>query len=171
MKIYTDRLEICEFSHDMASGLCAVSCEEGGRIFLPDEVCETEEAAHQAISRFIAEYNGTRGPFVYALHTRQGRRYVGHVECAVTNDGLWEVGVHVSQNEAGKGYASEALLAFMPAMAGRLGTDCLYGICLEENIASRRMLEKCGFKLKYCGKGRYLGREKDIRKYIWHMPK
>jgi RimJ/RimL family protein N-acetyltransferase len=54
---------------------------------------------------------------------------------------------------AGKGYATEGLKAFMPAYFERVpsacitgdGHDVLDGYVDPENIASQKVLEKCGF--------------------------
>jgi len=42
----------------------------------------------------------------------------------------------------------------------------VYGVCLAENIASKKVMEKCGFRKEFEGKGQYQGEERDIAKYI-----
>lgn len=49
---------------------------------------------------------------------------------------------------------SEAVRAFLPAMAGRLGIGEVYGVRLHENKASGRVMEKCGFQVLSQGKDR-----------------
>lgn len=41
------------------------------------------------------------------------------------------------------------------------------GICLAENLASVRVLKKCGFTQIYKGPGNYQGKEEQIIKAIW----
>ena len=57
--------------------------------------------------------------------------------------------------------------AFLPAMAQKLKLKEVYGICLAENTASVRVLEKCGFTKIYQGPGNYQGKEEQIIKAIW----
>jgi RimJ/RimL family protein N-acetyltransferase len=52
-------------------------------------------------------------------------------------------------------------------MAKKLNIKEVYGICLAENLASVRVLEKCGFTQIYQGSGNYQGREVQIIKTIW----
>ena len=52
-------------------------------------------------------------------------------------------------------------------MAKKLNVKEVYGICLAENLASVRVLEKCGFTQIYQGTGNYQGREVQIIKTIW----
>ena len=47
----------------------------------------------------------------------------------------------------------------------RLGIDTISGICLSENIASRKVMEKSGFVLDFEGEGDYQGEKKNICKY------
>ena len=52
-------------------------------------------------------------------------------------------------------------------MAQKLNLKEVYGICLAENLASVRVLEKCGFTHIYHGLGNYQGNEEQIIKTIW----
>ena len=52
-------------------------------------------------------------------------------------------------------------------MAQKLKLKEVYGICLAENLASVRVLKKCGFTQIYKGPGNYQGKEEQIIKAIW----
>lgn len=43
----------------------------------------------------------------------------------------------------------------------------VYGICLAENIASERVMEKCAFIKESEGEGEYQGESKNIAKYVF----
>ena len=43
----------------------------------------------------------------------------------------------------------------------------IYGISLKENIASIKVMEKCGFDIIYSGEGEYQGKNAEIVKYVW----
>ena len=67
----------------------------------------------------------------------------------------------------GMGYATEAVTAFLPVMAERVGASEVYGIRLQENAASGRVLEKCGFTVLFEGEGPYHGGTYKISKSVW----
>ena len=77
-------------------------------------------------------------------------------------DGTWEIGYHIAKAYTGNGYATEAVKAFLPEMAGRVGISEVYGICLKENIASVHVLKKCGFEPVFEGIGDYQGEKREI---------
>ena len=56
--------------------------------------------------------------------------------------GKREVGYWLGKEFWGKGIATQALATFL----GQVTTRPLYGYVAKHNIASRRVLEKCGFK-------------------------
>ena len=158
-------IEIKEFTPDMAGALSELSKNELNCAFLPDEVFETEADAKAAIEIFTERYRSGLSPQVYALVMKDTGRLVGHVEAAALRDGSWEVGFHIGEGFRGKGYAREGLAMFSPFITDRLGIDELWGICLEENTGSCRVLERCGFELRFCGEGLYQGKLRRIRKY------
>jgi RimJ/RimL family protein N-acetyltransferase len=59
------------------------------------------------------------------------------------NSGEWEVGYWVGKEYWGKGIATKALALFLDLVK----TRPLYAHVAMHNIASRRVLEKCGFKV------------------------
>jgi RimJ/RimL family protein N-acetyltransferase len=115
----------------------------------------------------MSRYDSAVGPFVYPIITNDGGKNIGYVQLCKLDEGTWEIGYHIAKNFTGKGYATEAVKAFLPAMAKKLNIKEVYGICLAENTASVRVLEKCGFTQIYQGPGNYQGREVQIIKAIW----
>ena len=59
------------------------------------------------------------------------------------------------------------ITTFSLDMAKKLNIKEIYGICLAENTASVRVLEKCGFVQVYQGAGNYQGKEAQIVKTVW----
>ena len=57
--------------------------------------------------------------------------------------------------------------AFLPVIMSDLGIRKINGICVKENIASCKVLEKAGFTLVYEGIGCYQGEEREIHKYVF----
>ncbi len=167
MQLTTPRLTITTFSPDMVQSVYENSQDDDTRRFVPDEVYDSVEEARAAIEFLMSRYDSAVGPFVYPIITNDGGKNIGYVQLCKLDEGTWEIGYHIAKNFTGKGYATEAVKAFLPAMAKKLNIKEVYGICLAENTASVRVLEKCGFTQIYQGPGNYQGREVQIIKAIW----
>ena len=168
MNIKTSRLTITTFSPDMAQSVYENSQDDDTRRFVPDEVYDSVEEARDAIDFLMSRYDSADGPFVYPIITNVGGKNIGYVQlCKLEEEGAWEIGYHIAKQFTGKGYATEAVKAFLPAMAQKLNIKEVYGICLAENLASVRVLEKCGFVQVYQGSGNYQGKEAEIIKTVW----
>ena len=169
MKIKTPRLTITTFSLDMAQAVYENSQDADIKRFVPDEVYNSVEKALEAIDFLMSRYDSEDGPFVYPIITNDDGKNIGYVQlCKLElDDGTWEIGYHIAKNFTGKGYATEAVKAFLPAMAQNHNLKEVYGICLAENLASVRVLEKCGFTQIYQGSGNYQGKKTQIIKAIW----
>ena len=167
MNIKTLRLTITTFSQAMAQSVYENSQDDDTRRFVPDEVYDSAEEARAAIEFLMSRYDSDDGPFVYPIITNDGGKNIGYIQLCQIDDGSWEIGYHIAKQFTGKGYATEAVKAFLTAMAQKLNLKEVYGICLAENTASVRVLEKCGFTQIYQGPGNYQGREVQIIKAIW----
>ena len=165
--IETNRLIITKFTPDMAEVVHQNSLDEDTRRFLPDEVFETVEDASETIDFLMSQYEGADGPFVYPIITNDGGKNIGYVQLCQIDDGSWEIGYHIAKQFTGKGYATETVKSFLPVMAKKLNIKEVYGICLAENTASVRVLEKCGFVQIFQGLGDYQGKESEIVKTVW----
>ena len=167
MNIKTPRLTITTFSLDMAQSVYENSQDDDTRRFVPDEVYDSVEEARAAIEFLISRYDSADGPFVYPIITNDGGKNIGYIQLCQIDDGSWEIGYHIAKQFTGQGYATEAVKAFLPVMAQKLNLNEIYGICLAENTASVRVLEKCGFTQVYKGLGNYQGKEAEIIKNMW----
>lgn len=169
MPIKTLRLTITSFTSDMAQAVYENSQDDDTRLFVSDEVYDSVEEARDAIEFLMSRYDSTDGPFVYPVLTNEGQN-IGYVQLCnleLEEEETWEIGYHIAKNFTGKGYATEAVKAFLPVMAQKLNLKEVYGICLAENHASVRVLEKCGFTQIYQGPGNYQGKEAQIVKSVW----
>ena len=166
MQLTTPRLTITTFTLDMAQSVYENSQDDDTRRFVPDEVYDSAEEARAAIEFLISRYDRTDGPFVYPIITNDSKN-IGYVQLCQIDDGSWEIGYHIAKQFTGQGYATEAVKAFLPAMAKKLNIKEVYGICLAENTASVRVLEKCGFVQVFQGMGNYQGKEFEIIKTKW----
>ena len=167
MQIKTERLTITTFSPDMAKAVYENSRDDDTRRFVPDEVYNSVEEAREAIDFLISRYDSDDGPFVYPIITNDSGKNIGYVQLCQIDDDSWEIGYHIAKQFTGKGFATEAVKAFLHAMAQNHNLKEVYGICLAENAASVRVLEKCGFTQIYKGLGNYQGKEVEIVKSVW----
>ena len=162
MKIETNRLLITTFKIDMAEAVHLNSLDIDNKRFVPDEVFETIDEAKDVIEYLIEQYNHNDGPYVYPVLIKDTNENIGYVQMIKIDDNKWEVGYHIAKRFTNKGYATEAIQAFLPFMANKLNINEIYGICLKENIASIHVLNKCGFQKIFEGLGDYQGETKEI---------
>lgn len=167
MYIETERLIITEFTPDMAKAVQENSADEDNRRFVPDEVWESVEEAEETLEFLISQYGSFEGPLVYPVIAKETNDNVGYVQLCPIEDGQWEVGYHIAKKYTGKGYATEAVKAFLPVISKEANITEVYGICLAENRASRAVMDKCGFENVFSGIGLYQGEERQIIKNVW----
>lgn len=168
----TPRLQIAEWEDNMAEALSRLSQDAENRRFLPDEVFETSMQAKNAIAQLQACRKTGTGAQVCPILLTDGT-LAGHVELCPLKGGekdAWEAGYHIGTPWRGRGYAAEALAAFLPEMLPRLGCRQCWGICERENIASCRVLERCGFQLHDARQAQMHGHTGMILRYIYTLP-
>ena len=166
MKLQAERLYITQFSLDMAESVQLNSLDADNRRFVPDEVFETVAIAEKVIATLMSYYDVDGRPQVYPIMLNDGRQ-IGHVQ-AVPIRKDWEIGYHVGEAFTGQGYATEAVRAFLPFILEQWNICEIVGICHANNIASRKVMENCGFELEFEGIGFYQRKIKKIRRYRYH---
>ena len=164
--IKTKRLYITEFTLDMVEAVHRNSLDKDNRKFNPDEVFETMEAARDTVVFLMSVYKTGDGPLVYPVLLIDGTN-IGYVQIVPMDDGNYEVGYHIAEAYTGNGYATEAVKAFLPVIMKKLDIKEILGICVAENIASIKVLEKAGFTKVFEGMGTYQNVKREIRKYIY----
>ena len=167
MNIKTERLEITKFTLDMAEAVHLNSLDEDNRKFNPDEVFETLEDAKDTVEFLMSVYDNGDGPLVYPVVLLDGTN-IGYVQAVPMDDGKWEIGYHIGKNYAGKGYATEAVKAFLPVIMEQLNITEMLGICVVENKASVKVMEKTGFVKEFEGMGSYQGEDREICRYTYY---
>lgn len=168
MNIRTERLEIKEFTLDMVEAVHLNSLDEDNRKFNPNEVFETMEIAQDTVEFLMSVYENGDGPLVYPVLLTDGTN-IGYVQAVPMDDDKWEVGYHIAKAYAGKGYATEAVKAFLPVVMNELDITEILGICVAENVASVKVLEKAGFVKDYQGMGTYQDEEREICRYTYKV--
>jgi hypothetical protein len=77
------------------------------------------------------------------------------------------VGYAFPENEREK--FPEAVKAFLPVIMPKLGLDRIKGICLADNKASVKVMERCGFQKEFEGIGPYQGEQRPICKFFYQL--
>lgn len=168
MNIQTERLIITEFTMDMCHAVHENSLDEDNRRFVPDEVFETPEEAADTVSFLMGCYSSGEGPLVYPVLLRNGT-YIGYVQAIPLDEGDWEIGFHIGSRYTRNGYCTEAVKAFLPVIMPKLGISRILGICLLENKASVKVLERCGFEKEFEGVGSYQGEQRTILRAVYSI--
>lgn len=168
MRIETNRLIITEFTMDMAEAVHVISLDADNRRFVPDEVFETVEEAAETVEFLMGVYENGDGPLVYPVTLKDGT-YIGYVQAVPFGDGTWKLGYHIGENFTKQGYATEAATAFLPVIMKQIGITEMTGICLADNKASAKVMERCGFSKLYQGIGNYQGEEREICKFVYYL--
>ena len=168
MRIETQRLIITGFTMDMAEAVHVNSLDEDNRRFVPDEVFETVEEAADTVGFLMGVYEKGDGPLVYPVLLKEGT-YIGYVQAVPFDGGTWEVGYHIGGNYTKQGYATEAVKAFLPVIMPKLGISRMTGICLADNKASVKVMERCGFVKEFEGIGPYQGEDREICKFFYAL--
>ena len=87
--------------------------------------------------------NWSCGPYV--IFARTGGGLIGSTGISFDSSDVASTGYVLARDAWGLGYATEALGA-MRDLAPSLGIRRLYAICHVEHTASKRVMEKCGFR-------------------------
>lgn len=165
MNIQTKRLTIAPLQLDMATALHLLSLDEDNRRFVPDEVFETVEVAEETLRYLIRCYEAEDGPLVYALLL--DATLIGYVQAVPMEDDAWEIGYHIGKDYTCCGFATEAVEAFLPVIMDKLDLQEIQGICLQDNIASCKVMYRCGFIKAFEGPGLYQGQEREICRFVY----
>lgn len=168
MNIRTERLTITRFTMDMAQAVHENSLDEDNRRFVPDEVFETVEDAADTLEFLIGVYENGEGPLVYPV-LLQDNTYIGYVQAVPFEDDRWEIGYHIGERYTKKGYATEAVAAFLPVIMRKLNITEMVGVCLADNKASVKVMERTGFVKEFQGIGNYQGADREICRYNYFM--
>ena len=115
---------------------------------------KVEALTQQWIDSF---YQGTP---VFAVEEKESRRLIGHCGLAPLPDGKTEILYAFAPSTWGRGYATEAGKAVIDLTKERLFLDELVALSYPENKASRKVIEKMGFKP--IGQEEYFNKPLDV---------
>ena len=116
----------------------------------------------------VNRYPGHEYCFDWVVALKDTNELIGEIEAIEVSRAhkLVEMGYCFGSKYWNQGYATEALIAFLHEIMPEKNVDKVYGICVSENFASKKVLEKSGFIKEYEGVGEYQGESRQIAKYV-----
>src|SRR5262249_25959374 len=103
------------------------------------------ERSRARIGRFIERCGDRPGFGMWAVAEKTTGEVVGAVELVALDGGPEiELGYHLSRRHWGRGFATEVARGAVRYGFEVLGLRRIVGVVYPENLASRRVLEKCG---------------------------
>lgn len=164
----TGALRLRRFTPRDARRIFELSREDGMRTWMPNQVYRDEAHAAAVLAHLAshcrADTDLATSPFVLGIELRATRQLVGHVGLSPLFDDV-EIGFAVAQSEQRRGIASEAVRALCDWAQARVRTR-IVGIAAKENIASRKVLARTGFRLDLEKIMRFQGVEQPVAIYV-----
>lgn len=146
LPLTSDRLTITMMRDEHAAGLVAYRNDPDVARFQSWSVPFTDEMAERLIGEQVACDGPTRGTWVQLAVMREGR-VIGDVAVGVDDDGHQAmIGYSIAPDEQGNGYATEAVASVVDALFGEPGMHRVSATIDPANLASRRVLDKLGFR-------------------------
>lgn len=147
--IETERLLLRQFTAEDAPLIYELNLDPEVTRYTLDPIADLDQARRvleQTIIPQYALYNHGR----WAVHTREGMAFIGWCGLKAL-PGLNEIdlGYRFMKKAWGRGYATEAAFASIRYGFETLGLRRIVGRALPGNLASLRVLEKCG--MRYVG--------------------
>ncbi|PKL14120.1 MAG: GNAT family N-acetyltransferase [Spirochaetae bacterium HGW-Spirochaetae-8] len=143
----TERLILRELVIDDATQLSRVLCDPISMGYYPRP--KTPREVVTWIEKNIERY-ATEGFGLWAVTRKSDGAFIG--DCGITlqhidQDVLPEVGYHIIKEYCLNGYATEAARGCLDFGFGKLKLAKIYSYTREDNIPSRRGMEKAGLKM------------------------
>lgn len=131
----------------------------------------------KVLETFICRYAETPEDFdfspylnnetLFAIRLKETGRLIGIILYFDEKDGACEIGYGIGSGWWNRGYATEAVRAFLSYLFCEKGFSTIYASFFTGNEASRRVMEKCG--MTFCRFSEkeltYLGEERDLTYY------
>ncbi len=126
--------------------------------YLPDIRCDSRAESQANLREAMEEAaSPDRRKYFLAMVQRDSGAYVGEVGFTVTAPGVGHLGYFIHRCFWGKGYATEAVTAVVGLAFDVVSLHKIVTGCLAENVASERVMRKCGFR-----------REALLRQHVEH---
>ena len=147
LPIETERLVLRAHRMDDLDDLVAFHADPEVVRYVPWPVRDraaTEEALRVKLTQTELVAHGQW--LVLAVEVRSTGTVIGEVLLKWASDRQGEVGFALSRDHRGRGYAAEAATAMLRLGFDDLGFHRITAVCIEENVASARLLTRLGMR-------------------------
>ena len=132
----------------------------------------------RVLETFICRYADTPdeldiSPYItdermFAIRLRETGKLIGIILYFDEAGDTCEIGYGLGSSYWGRGYATEAVGRFLEFLFSEKGFSTVYGSFFVENLASKRVMEKCGMTFDHVSEKEleYLGKERDLIYYV-----
>ena len=164
-RIETESLVLRPLTLGDTRRMLEMSQEDCARRWLPSQVYPDERHAVTAIEHLIGQFNLDASPttnaFVFGVEEKPTGRLIGHVGLSPLFDTV-EVGFGIATSEQRRGYAAEGVAGVCAWGLERFSLPAIVGVTDEENVASQRVLIRCGFSRKEEKMMRFQGVDRPV---------
>ena len=107
----------------------------------------TREESEAGLRDAIAQQRAVpRVRYFFAVVDADLKEVVGEVGFTVVREGVGDCGWFILKRFWGRGYATRAARLMIAYAFGHAGLQRLEASCVIQNVGSRRVMEKCGFR-------------------------
>jgi RimJ/RimL family protein N-acetyltransferase len=145
----TERLLLREFTADDVDLIVELDADPEVRRYVDRPEPTTWEQAAEGISRFHDFYAQSSGFGFWAAHEKATGAFIGWFHFHPSREDSHEtaLGYRLKRAYWGRGYATEGSRALIRRGFEQLGVQTVIATALEDNAASRRVMEKAGLRL------------------------
>lgn len=147
LELYTDRLIIRSLQdHDWDNFLALHLDPEINRYV---RIPEPEEVIRQKFDKCVKTWSYASGDWLtLVIKSLETDEFIGLMgfHCQHVEEQRAEVGYQLAHRHQDKGYATESLQAVIDWACLSFPVHKFVGFCAKDNIASARVMEKCGFQ-------------------------
>jgi RimJ/RimL family protein N-acetyltransferase len=170
LPLRTPALLLRHFTLEDALPMLRLNGEPSTRRWLPSHVYADPAKAKDALALLISSYtepgHPQRGPYVLAVERADRLELLGHVGFSPL-DGEVEVSYAIAESARGHGFGSEALTYACQWARQAFHLSGFLAVTAQENIASRRVLERTGFAHVRDETMRFQGTPQAVSRYVW----
>ncbi len=124
------------FSHHREASLAAG---------IPNEVYDTLEEARETVDFLIARFDAGELPYILAVCLLETGEMIGTAGVCAISKGV-EIDYAVREAFQRQGFGAETVRAVTAFCGERFPCPCLYGMVARDNVASRKTLERAGYR-------------------------
>lgn len=142
MELITEKVLLRHFREEDLNDTFEYSSQPGVGEMAGWKHHESIEDSLNILNKFVKDEN------VFAIVHKDNQKVIGHIavhkDSENDRDDTKELGFVLNTDYQRQGIMTEVVHAILDYLASR-GVKYIYACCFQENLASKRLIEKCGF--------------------------